>query len=267
MIERIADMFAASRARSESALVCYTVAGDPDAATTVDLVCHMAEAGADAIELGVPYSDPVADGPSIQAGALRALEGGMSVGGVMCLVERIRERTQVPLILMTYVNPALRYGLARFADDAAQAGADAVIQTDLPPEESGEWLAAARAARLGAVYLAAPTSTEARIAGVCVSSSAFVYCVSRTGVTGTQSTTSSAAEGLVALVRRHTDLPVCVGFGISLPQHVREVSRYADGAVVGSALVELTGANGAGPKLLDVVGSAVSALKAATRPV
>jgi len=266
MIDRIADVFAALRARSESALVCYTVAGDPDAGRTVELVCRMAEAGADAIELGVPYSDPVADGPSIQAGALRALAGGMTVGGVMRLVERIRKQSEVPIILMTYVNPSLRYGLARFADDASQAGADAVIQTDLPPEESAEWLAAARSARLGTVYLAAPTSTEARIAGVCASSSAFVYCVSRTGVTGTQHTTSSAAEGLVELVRRHTNLPVCVGFGISRPPHVREVSRYADGAVVGSALVEIMGANGADRALLDIVGSAVTALKSGTRP-
>lgn len=246
----------------ERALVCFLTAGDPTLTATEELVLQVAEGGADIIELGVPFSDPVADGPSIQAASLRALQSGTTLAGVLRLVGSLRRKTQVPLILMTYYNPVLRYGLERFAADAAAAGVDGIIPSDVPPEEADEWLPHARQHGLDTIFLLAPTSTDERIQRVAEKASGFVYCVSRTGVTGTQSALPEDLQALIARIRARTNKPLAVGFGISTPEHVREVSRWADGAVVGSALVNaIARASGPSPEVAALVRS----LKAATR--
>ncbi|MDH7570168.1 MAG: tryptophan synthase subunit alpha [Armatimonadota bacterium] len=246
----------------ERALVCFFTAGDPSLTATEQLVLQAVESGADIVELGVPFSDPIADGPSIQAASLRALAAGTTLAGVLELVHRLREKTPTPLILMTYYNPVLRYGVERFAADAAAAGADGVIPSDLPPEEADEWLTPARRHRLDTIFLLAPTSTDARIQRVAERASGFIYCVSRTGVTGTRAALPNDLQQLVTRIRGMASQPVAVGFGISTPEHVRQVTRFADAAVVGSALVDVV-ARTRGPS--PEVAHLVRALKAATR--
>src|SRR5437016_5644041 len=191
------------------------MAGDPSLALTVEIVRALDEAGVDAIELGVPFSDPLADGPSIQAAGYRSLQAGTKVADVLETVRRIRHTSGIPVVLMTYCNPALRYGLERFAAKAAEAGVDGVIQTDLTPEEAGGWVAAARSAGLDTVFLLAPTSTDARIDVVSQLSTGFIYCVSRTGVTGARETVPVELQTFVGRVKAKSQAPVCVGFGIS----------------------------------------------------
>ena len=221
------------------ALVCFVTCGDPDFATTVDLVKAIAKAGADIVELGVPFSDPLADGPSIQASSFRALQAGATVRKVLDCVADIRRECDVPLVLMTYYNPVQKYGLERFARDAASAGADGVIMTDLPPEEGADWKRAADAAGLATIMLVAPTSTKERIKQAANMASGFIYCVSRTGVTGARDDIPAELKQLVSTIKSISDLPVVVGFGISRSEHVRKVTEFADGAVVGSALVNV----------------------------
>jgi tryptophan synthase alpha chain len=228
-------------------------------------VLALDEAGVDAIELGIPFSDPLADGPSIQAAAQRALANGVTVGQVFDTVRSIRQRSDIPIVLMTYFNPTLQYGVERFARDAAAAGVDGAIQTDLTPEEAGEWIAAARAAGLDTVFLLAPTSTDDRIQVVSELSTGFIYCVSRTGVTGARQDVPSELPALIARVRERTRTPVCVGFGISKPEHVRRIGEIADGAVVGSALVDVIARNGDSPALLEEVRAFAASLKEATK--
>ena len=257
-MSRIGDKFQ-QLAGHEGALICFLTAGDPSLAASEELVLQVAEAGADIIELGIPFSDPMADGPSIQAASLRALEAGATLAGVLDLVRRVRRRSQVPLILMTYYNPVLHYGLERFAADAAAAGVDGIIPSDVPPEEADEWLACARPAGLDTIFLLAPTSTDERIARVVEKASGFVYCVARTGVTGAH---TSLPDDLLARIRSQTDKPLAVGFGISTPEHVRQVTQWANGAVVGSALVNaIAKAGGPAPEIAGLV----RALKAGTR--
>jgi tryptophan synthase alpha chain len=253
------------RARGEKALVCYVVAGDPNLERTVDIVLALDAAGVDAIELGIPFSDPLADGPSIQAASQRALVHGVTVGQVFETVRAIRQRSDIPIVLMTYFNPTLRYGVNRFATDAASAGVDATIQTDLTPEEADEWIAASRASGLDTVFLLAPTSTDDRIQVVSELSTGFIYCVSRTGVTGARQDVPAELPALITRVRERTRTPVCVGFGISKPEHVRRIGEIADGAVVGSALVDVIARHGDSPALLDEVRTFAAGLKAATR--
>ncbi len=221
------------------------------------------EAGADLIEVGLPFSDPIADGPVIQAANQRALEHGATPRGVL---ETLKGAPiEIPVVLMGYYNPVLRYGLDAFAQAAASAGASATIITDLTPEESEPWVASSRAHGLDNVFLAAPTSTDARLDEVCKRASGFVYAVSRTGVTGHASEVPADVSDLVQRVKQRTPHPVCVGFGISKPEHVRMVCEVADGAVIGSWLVRLLAqnwSNGAGRQL---VLDAVSELKEATR--
>ncbi|NLC59376.1 MAG: tryptophan synthase subunit alpha [Armatimonadetes bacterium] len=249
-------------AGGERALVCFLTAGDPSLAASEELVLQVAAAGADLIELGVPFSDPIADGPSIQAASIRALERGTTLAGVLQLVRAVRRRSQVPLILMSYYNPILRYGLERFAADAAAAGVDGVIPSDVPPEEADEWLTHARRHGLDTIFLLAPTSTDERIARVAEKASGFVYCVSRTGVTGAQATLPDDLQALIGRIRARTSKPIAVGFGISTPEQVRQVTRWADGAVGGSALViAIARAGGPAPEIESLVRS----LKAATR--
>lgn len=238
-MNRIEKCFNELNKRGEKALVCFLTSGDPDFATTVKLVEEIAKSGADIVELGIPFSDPLADGPSIQSSSFRALQAGATVRGVLDNVKSIRERCDVPIVLMTYYNPIQKYGLARFAEDAARSGADGVIMTDLPAEEAADWKTAADAVGIATVFLLAPTSTKDRIELAAKMGSGFMYCVSRTGVTGARNEAPVELKELVGTIKLVTDLPVVVGFGISSPEHVKYVTQIADGAVVGSALVNI----------------------------
>ncbi|HXQ25670.1 MAG TPA: tryptophan synthase subunit alpha [Candidatus Acidoferrales bacterium] len=234
---RITRRFRQLAESGELGLVAYITAGDPSLDATEQIVLAAAEAGADVIELGVPFSDPVADGPTIQRASERALRSGTTLAGVIELVRRLRTRTDVPLVLFSYFNPILQMGVEKFADAAASAGADGVLVTDLTPEEAGEHRAAMRAHGLDTIFLAAPTSTDERLALISEASSGFLYLISRTGVTGERDTLPEDLPALARRVRRFTKLPIAVGFGISQPAHVSVLGGIADAAVVGSALV------------------------------
>lgn len=218
-------------------LVAYVTAGDPSLDATEKIVLAAAEAGADVIELGVPFSDPVADGPTIQRASERALRAGTTLAGVIELIKRVRAKSGVPLILFSYYNPILQMGVAKFAAAAATAGADGALATDLTPEEAAEYRAAMQSHHLDTIFLTAPTSTDARIAKIAEVSSGFLYLISRTGVTGERSALPEDLPELARRVRRFTKLPLAVGFGISQPSHVSVLGGIADAAVVGSALV------------------------------
>lgn len=234
---RIAKRFAELRELGELGLVAYLTAGDPSLDATHRFVLALAEAGADVIELGVPFSDPLADGPTIQRASERALQFGTTLAGVIDLVRRIRQSSDVPLVLFSYYNPILQMGLEKFAATASRAGADGVLATDLTPEESEDYRSILHAHHLDTIFLAAPTSNEERLQKIAACSSGFLYLISRTGVTGAQDSLSDELPALLRRVHRFTDLPVAVGFGISLPGHVSVLGGLADAAVVGSALV------------------------------
>jgi tryptophan synthase alpha chain len=221
----------------ELGLIAYITAGDPTLAASEKIVLAAAEAGADVIELGVPFSDPLADGPVIQRASERALCSGTTLTGVLDLVRRLRLRTEVPLVLFTYFNPILQMGLEKFAAAAADAGADAVLVTDVTPEEADEYREAMHSRGLDTIFLAAPTSTDARLARIAECSTGFLYIISRMGVTGTRDALPEDLPALARRVRRFTKLPLAVGFGISAPSHVSVLGGIADAAVVGSALV------------------------------
>lgn len=221
-------------------LVVYLTAGDPSLDATRAIAIEAIDAGADVIELGVPFSDPLADGPVIQRASERALARGTRLKDVIALAREIRAaRPAAGLILFSYFNPILRHGLASFADDAAAAGADGVLVTDLIIEEAKDYLAQMDRVGLAPVFLAAPTSPDARLQAIAEHSKGFVYAISRTGVTGKQVSLTADAAALVARIRRWTGLPIAVGFGISSAEHVAEVGEFADAAVIGSAIVEL----------------------------
>lgn len=264
-MNRIEKCFVELKARGDKALVAFITSGDPSFSATEALVVELARSGADIIELGVPFSDPLADGPSIQASSFRALEAGATVTGVLDNVRGIRTRCDTPIVLMTYYNPVQKYGLARFASDAAAAGADGVIMTDLPPEESAEWKKAADEAKLATIFLLAPTSTKERIELTAKLGSGFIYCVSRVGVTGARNDMPAELRELVATIKEASDLPVCVGFGISKPEHVSFVTQIADGAVVGSALVNVIAEHAGKDDLAQSAGEFVRSLKGGTR--
>jgi tryptophan synthase alpha chain len=239
---RIAQRFAALRAAGEVGIVAYITAGDPSLDATLKFVVAMAEAGADAIELGIPFSDPLADGPTIQRASERALKAGTTLAGVIDLVRRIRQSksaaaSEVPLILFGYYNPIFQMGVEKFAAAAAQAGADGVLVTDLTPEESFDYRRILGASNLDTVFLAAPTSTDDRIKTIAAVTSGFLYLISRTGVTGAKDSLPDDLPSLIRRVRAHTSLPLAVGFGISLPGHVSVLGGLADAAVIGSSLV------------------------------
>ena len=234
---RISKRFAELRAAGELGIVAYITAGDPSFDATHNFVLALADAGADVIELGVPFSDPQADGPTIQRASERALKAGASLAGVLELVRRIRQTSQVPLVLFTYFNPVLQMGLQKFAAAAAEAGADGVLVTDLTPEESEDYRRILRAQNLDTIFLAAPTSDDERLRKISACSSGFLYLISRTGVTGAKDSLPDDLPGLLRRVHQFTELPVAVGFGISLPGHVSVLGGLADAAVVGSALV------------------------------
>lgn len=218
-------------------LVVYLTAGDPSLDATRAIAVAAIDAGADVIELGVPFSDPVADGPTIQRASDRALRDGTTLAGVIELVRSLRTRTDVPLVLFSYFNPILQMGIEKFADAASAAGADGVLATDLTPEEAGDYRKVLHARGLDTIFLAAPTSTDARLALISECSTGFLYLISRTGVTGERASLPEDLPALARRVRRFTKLPLAVGFGISSPEHVSVLGGIADAAVVGSALV------------------------------
>ncbi|HMD97002.1 MAG TPA: tryptophan synthase subunit alpha [Terriglobia bacterium] len=234
---RIEARFRDLRARGAKGLVTYLTAGDPSLDATGLLLAAVERGGADVIELGVPFSDPLADGPVIQRASERALKSGATLRRIIERLPRWREQVSAPIILFTYYNPLLQYGLETFARDAAQAGADGALVVDVTPEEADPYVGAMRARSLDTIFLASPTSPDERLALVARLSTGFVYLISRTGVTGERAEISGAVGPLVERMRRFTDLPLAVGFGISNPVQVREVQAVADAAVVGSAIV------------------------------
>lgn len=234
---RIAARFRQLSKRGEMGLVAYVTAGDPSLAASEEIILAAANAGADVIELGVPFSDPVADGPTVQRASERALRAGTTLAGVLDLVRKIRRQSDVPLVLFSYYNPLLQMGIETLAKAAAEAGADGILATDLTPEESGDYRAVMRAHNLDTIFLVAPTSTDARIDQIAKVSSGFLYLISRTGVTGAREALPEELPALIRRVRKFTALPIAVGFGISLPTHVTVLGGIADAAVVGSALV------------------------------
>ncbi len=227
------------RFQNRPALVAYLTCGDPDLAVTLDIALAAIDAGAEVIELGVPFSDPVADGPVIQRASERALRHGTSLLQVLQLAGQIRKKSQAGLIIFTYLNPVLRMGIKNFSAAAQDACVDGALITDLPVEESGEYLAEMQKKNLATVFLAAPTSTDERLKQIAGASTGFVYAVSRTGVTGARQQMPEDAPKLVGRLRRYTDLPVAVGFGISTAAQIKAVGEFADAAVVGSAIVEI----------------------------
>ena len=234
---RITRRFGKLAAAGELGLIPYLTAGDPSLEASEKIVLAAAEAGADIIELGVPFSDPVADGPTIQRASERALRSGTTLAGVVALVEVLRARTDVPFVLFSYFNPILQMGLGKFAEAAAAAGADGVLATDLTPEEGAEYRDTLRASGLDTIFLAAPTSTQDRLAKIAAFTSGFLYLISRTGVTGEREALPEDLPALARRARQFTKLPIAVGFGISQPSHVSRLGGIADAAVVGSALV------------------------------
>jgi len=263
---RLDATFAALRARRERALVAYFTAGDPSLALTRKLVVEAARRGADVIELGIPFSDPLADGPVIQRATQRALAAGVTLPRVLELVREMRGEVSAPLVFLTYYNPILAFGLKAFCRTSVEAGIDGVIVADLPPEESGSLRAEAMAAGLDLIHLVAPTSTPERMRKIARASEGFVYMVSLTGVTGerTALATKELAQQLRAL-RAITTKPVCVGFGIGTPEQAALVGRLADGVVVGSAIVRLVERHASSAELLDRVGDFIAGLKAPLR--
>lgn len=236
-VGRIGRRFRELADARELGLIAYITAGDPSLEASEKIVVAAAEAGADVIELGVPFSDPVADGPTIQRASERALRSGTTLAGVIDLVRRLRAHTEVPLMLFSYFNPILQMGLAKFAAAAAAAGADGVLATDLIPEEAAEYRAVLHARGLDTIFLAAPTSTDERLAQIAVCSSGFLYLISRTGVTGAREALPEDLPALARRARQFTKLPLAVGFGISQAAHVSILGGIADAAVVGSMLV------------------------------
>ena len=265
-MSRLTKRFESLKQKGEKALIAYVTAGDPTPESSAEVILAVAKAGADAIEIGVPFSDPLADGPSIQASSQRALEKGMTTRKVLEIVRQVRaEAPELPLILMTYFNPILHFGLAEWAAEAKAAGVDAHIVTDLTPEEAEPWKHESDKNGLETIFLLAPTSTPARIEIVAKLSSGFVYCVSRTGVTGARQDIPEELTEVVARIKARTSEPVCVGFGISKPEHVRRITQFSDGAVVGSSLVDLIHQHREDPYLMEAISACISDLKAATR--
>jgi tryptophan synthase alpha chain len=264
---RITRRFAELREAGELGIIAYITAGDPSLDATLQFVLALAEAGTDVIELGLPFSDPLADGPTIQRASERALKAGTTLSGVLDLVRRIRKTSQVPIVLFGYYNPIFQMGLERFAAAASSAGADGVLVVDLTPEESAEYRRILASHHLDAIFLGAPTSTDERLAIVASCSSGFLYLVSRTGVTGAKDALPDDLPALVRRARRATQLPIAVGFGLSLPTHVSVLGGLADAAVIGSALVseiERATRSSASPEAID---AACTALAARVRPL
>jgi tryptophan synthase alpha chain len=262
---RLDATFDRLRARGERALVAYVMAGDPSLADTERLVIEAERRGADVVELGVPFSDPLADGPVIQRAGVRALAAGTSLPRVLEMVATLRAKVRLPIVLMTYYNPVLAFGLKGFARTAVDAGADGVIVPDLPHEESGPLRAEAEPAGLDLIHMVAPTSPPARVKAIARASRGFVYVVSLTGVTGERRELPPDLDSQVRTLRLVTTTPVCIGFGVSTPEQVAAVGRLADGVAVGSAIVRAVEQHAGTSALVDTVGNLIAALKAPLR--
>jgi tryptophan synthase alpha chain len=262
---RIPRKFHELTEKGELGLVAYITAGDPSLETTEKIALAAAEAGADVIELGVPFSDPVADGPTIQRASERALRAGTTLAGVLDLVRRLRPGTDVPLVLFSYFNPILQMGVEKFAATAAEAGADGVLATDLTLEEADKYRAIVHSNRLDTIFLVAPTSTDSRIEKIARASSGFLYLISRAGVTGERKDLPAELPALARRVRKFTTLPIAVGFGISLPTHVAVLGGIADAAVVGSALVTEIEKAASSDAAAEAVAERIRVLKRAAR--
>jgi len=238
-VTALRNVFERANAEGRAALVAYLTAGDPEPKATVRYAEALAAGGADLLELGVPFSDPLADGPVIQRATERALAAGTRVADVLEIAREVHERVGVPILVMSYLNPILQFGWERFVRDGASRGVVGALLTDVPPEEAEPFLPAAERAAWGTVFLVAPTSDERRIERAAALSTGFLYCVSRLGVTGGGASLSDAFRPVLATIRRVSDVPVAVGFGISTEAHAREVGRHADGVIVGSAFVSI----------------------------
>jgi tryptophan synthase alpha chain len=261
-MSRIKNTFHRLKKKKETALIPYIMAGDPDLGTTRQLIVEMEKAGCDIIELGAPFSDPLADGPTIQKAAIRSLKNHTTIADVLGLVAEVRKESKIPLILMTYYNLIFKYGEERFVHDAAVAGLDGVILPDLPPEEAGILIPAAKKAGLDMIFLLAPTSTRERIKLVCRVSQGFVYYVSLTGVTGARADIQHSVKDSLEKIKAVTDKPIGVGFGISTPDQAAQVAQWgADGVIVGSALVKVIEENGNSPELVEKAAAFVRVLK------
>ena len=264
-MNRIKQRFQRLKARGESALVGFVTAGDPDPQRSFQIVSAMARAGLDVLELGVPFSDPTADGPVIQRSSTRALKSGMRMGQILDMTARLRKETGIPIILFSYYNPILAYGSERFYEEATGAGADGALVVDLPPEESTELTAGWDPARFALIRLVAPTTAKDRMRSIAGDAAGFLYMVSKTGVTGSAGLDTTAVGAQIALLREVTTLPICVGFGVSTPEDVAALSVKADGVVIGSAFERLIEENIDSPDLPELLGEQTRTYKAATR--
>ena len=265
MTSKLDRTFTQLRQRGEKALIAYLMAGDPSLQDTEQLVVALEQAGADIIELGVPFSDPIADGPVIQQAAERALRIGTSLRAILSMVAGLRNKTQVPLVLMAYYNSIHAFGPERFCQEAAQVGIDGLILPDMPPDEAGPLKGPAAAAGLPLIYLLAPTSTAERRTFVARQSQGFVYYVSLTGITGAKLANLDDVEKNVKKIRKVTDVPVAVGFGVATPEDAAKVAAIADGVIVGSAIVKQIAAHQQKPDMVKQVATFVRSLKTAMR--
>ncbi len=263
--KRIARKFRELRARDEAALIPFIVAGDPDMETTRRLVLELEHRGADLIELGVPFSDPTADGPANQRAIARGLKTGASLAAILAMVSELRKETEIPIILFGYTNPYMHYGCEQLARDAASAGVDGILAVDLPPEESAPLAKPARANGLDLIYLLAPTTPLERNRKIAARASGFLYYVSVTGVTGARSHLPDDLAGHISALRQVTDLPIGVGFGISTPEQAARVASFADAVAVGSAISTLAEEHGPSGDMINAIGDLVGAMKNAMR--
>jgi tryptophan synthase alpha chain len=263
MASRITEAFERIRTEQRSGLVTYTTAGDPDLARSGEILTALDRGGADVLEVGVPFSDPLADGPVSQRATERALAAGGSLRTALELIRGVRATIAAPIVLFSYANPLLRMGIETFARSAAEAGVDGVLALDLPIEEAGGFRETLAGAGLDTIFLLSPTTTDERIRQAAKLGRGFLYGISRLGVTGTRDRVATGAEAMVRRIRAHTSLPIALGFGISRPEHVAEVTAYADAAVVGSALVALIAEAGGSPDLPSRVEQYVRWLKGA----
>lgn len=262
---RIADKFKELQNKKEKALITYITAGDPSLSVTEKLVYEMEKTGADIIELGIPFSDPLADGPTIQASHLRALEEEVSAKDIFRLITKIRKKSKIPIALLVSYNLLINFGVNKFLENASRSKVDSLIVPDLPPEEATYLKGIAKAEGVDTVFLVAPTSTEKRIKDVSEASTGFIYLVSLTGITGERKEISLEIKSLVEKLRMRTKKPIVVGFGISKPPHVKEVCKIADGAIVGSAIIKVIESNLKKKTLVKAVGGFVKKLKSATK--
>jgi tryptophan synthase alpha chain len=263
MSSRISQTFEALHLTGEKALIPFITAGYPDIATTEKCIYQLEQSGADIIELGVPFSDPMADGPVIQASSEYALSKGTTLKMILNLVKRVRRKTEIPILLMGYYNPFFTFGLAPFADEAKKAGVDGVLVVDLPPEEAGEMKAETDRTGLDLIFLLAPTSDDTRIKRIAKNASGFIYYVSLTGVTGVRSQLDKDIRKQVIQIKKQSNLPVGIGFGISTPEQAKRVAHWADGVVVGSAIIKIIEKSTTPEAITKNIGTFVRSLKKA----